>query len=324
MSREKIISIVGPTAIGKTALAIQKAQDLVREGKGRAGVEIISADSRQVYRQFEILSGADLGELRVAGLEWKRQPEKKGFSYQYLADAGEKIRFHGAAILDFPAEWSVALFVDFARQIIEQAIADRRQVIIVGGTGLYHDKLFEKNESLEVPPNQEIRDQAEQMSLKELQVWLEQIAPTTFRNLNDSDQKNPRRLIRKIEIALHQIEREEETLPAERFSWEGLDQQLIFPPYDQTTLKDKISRRVKFRFKNGAINEVQKVLTKFPHLAALALDAPLPPGLPLGFLEITAHLRRELDENECLNLWTLHEWQYAKRQITWWKNRKLP
>ncbi len=203
--KQKIISIVGPTATGKTKLALTMAKEM-QDSHGYTGVDIISADSRQVYHGFEILSGADLGDFRMMGFGWQKKAQ---FTYPYLTkdkDLAEKIRLHGAAIIDLTEDWSLGQFHQLATEVIESAREDRRLVIVVGGTMLYHDHLLTKNDQITVPPNPELRAKADQMTVAELQTQLQKLDPTRFDQLNESDLMNSRRLVRHLEIALAQME----------------------------------------------------------------------------------------------------------------------
>lgn len=321
-----ILSIVGPTASGKTALALQTARTLLTQNPQEVkGVDLISADSRQIYRQFEILSGADLGEFRSQGFNWQKRPDI--YDYPFLAPDDNSIRFHGATILDFPTPWSLALFHDFATRIIKHAHENERRVILVGGTMLYHDRLFANNDTISVPPNSEVREKAVNMTVTELQNWLRQLDQNRLTALNNSDLHNPRRLLRQIEISLHNSQTHDpqsslptsdsthSTLPLNSQTFKNQHEYLM-PKYDLEKLKAKIAGRVRIRFQTGAVREVERILQKYgndlPHV-----------GLPLGFQEIKAYLAGEVDQNETLNLWALHEWQYAKRQLTWWRSKNL-
>jgi tRNA dimethylallyltransferase len=177
----------------------------------------------------------------------------------------------------------------------------------------YHQRLLGDNDRINIPPNPELRAQLEQLSLSQLQDKLSQLDSPKLASLNDSDRKNPRRLLRAIEVALY---KKDHALPASpaAHDWSSLHQYLL-PEFDSAALKEKITQRVLARFAAGAVDEVQAALT-FPHLDSLT-------NLPLGFHEIASFLRGELDETAALDLWALHDWQYAKRQLTWLKSMDL-
>ena len=307
-----LISIVGPTATGKTKMALALAQGILERGEA-SGVDLISADSRQVYRGFEILSGADLGDFIEMNFVWEKGPK-----YPYLTQVDRSLTLHGAAIIDLKSEWSLAHFYDLAGEIINQALENNRQVIVVGGTMLYHDKLLEHNHQINIPPDTEFRAIAEKWDLEKLQTELQKISPETWHKMNHSDQNNPRRLIRRLEIAQYQQSwpkknsGQNNQSPAQKIA-----HQYFMPEFDLDNLKEKISQRVSLRFRGGAVHEVADALKIIGDSDRSYL------ALPIGFNEIEAYLSGKYDAQECINLWTLHEWQYAKRQMTWWKKMGL-
>lgn len=352
----KIISIVGPTATGKTALALQKAQEWLELGQVK-GVNLISADSRQVFRGLEVVTGADI----PAGFEVVSETKLKtkgmaGLSYRPIyKDSSRQIFLHGVKMIDVGSDWSLAHFVRFAREIAYWSIKNNYAVIMVGGTGLYHQHLWRhlnlaghsklpQKTAIFVGPNLEVRKQAETMALSGLQSWLKQIDEKRFLQMNQSDRQNPRRLVRAIEIALttpvtselvdkSQPGRTEVDQPPVtnrkpvRVGQEKPDKlHLIEPigtgdidfevikllPASLDDLKPKITARVKARLQAGAVNEVKALLEQ-------KLDPKSQVMTTLGVPEISQFLAGVISEEELIHLWTLHELQYAKRQITWFK-----
>lgn len=166
MSKPKIIAIVGPTASGKTALSIFLA-------KAHDG-EVISADSRQVYR------GLDLGTGKVTA------EEMNGIPHHLLDVADPKERF------------SVSDFQKLGRAAIEDILSRGKLPIICGGTGLYVDTLLNNTALPEVPPNEELRKELEQLPTEKLFTRLEGLDPE---RAADIDRHNPVRLVRAIEVA---------------------------------------------------------------------------------------------------------------------------
>lgn len=306
-----LISIVGPTATGKTRMALSLAKSILDRGEA-TGVDLISADSRQVYRGFEILSGADLGDFIEMGFVWEKGPK-----YPYLTQIDRSLTLHGAAIIDLKSEWSLAHFYSLAEEIITQALEMKRQVIVVGGTMLYHDKLLDHNDQINVPPDNEFRAEAETWDLEKLQSELKKIAPQTWQKMNHSDQNNPRRLIRRLEVANYQQSWPKKAVDCQSLQSIKIEHQYFMPEFDLNNLKDKINQRVSLRFRGGAVDEVAAALKIIGSEDRAYLS------LPLGFDEIEAYLAGKYDAQECVNLWTLHEWQYAKRQMTWWQKAGL-
>src|SRR5258708_7607692 len=143
----QLISIVGSTAKGKTDFAFQVAQNLTEKF---SSVEIISADSRQVYKGMEIGTGVDLPATLPSG-----------------------VHFFGTSLIKPNEEWSVAHFRNYAQQILELSWKKNARPILVGGTGLYHRQVLSHDSQLMVKPNEHVRKEAEQKNVTELQSWLQ-------------------------------------------------------------------------------------------------------------------------------------------------------
>lgn len=296
----KIFSIIGPTAVGKTSFTLELTEEILKN-KDYSGIDLISADSRQVYQGLEIISGADIPP------RFKKNKEMV-FSHSFFTK--NKVSLHGVAIISPEKEWSVAHFQDLAWEVIELARQENHLVIVIGGTGLYHDQLLNRDVALRVKPNDKVRKKAEQLELKDLQSWAQEINPARFLQMNNSDVNNPRRLIRMIEIglAVAQQKKNDSDLGVEQI-YIGLNQ-------DLANIEQKIKQRVLKRFSGEAITEVKKLQQKYDDWSLPALSA-------LGVSEISQYLNNFFSREECLSQWTLHELQYARRQLTWWKNRDV-
>jgi tRNA dimethylallyltransferase len=303
---ESLLLILGPTAVGKTSFALKLADQALE--LGFTGVDLISADSRQVYRGLEVLSGADVPE---------------GFVSIENQDFFEKntTHLHGVSILDLTEEWSVAHFKNFAIKIIKSSFANNRLPIIVGGTNLYIKHLFNTDENLYVQPIDEVREKAKNMPVKELQDWLETINPKKLSEMNNSDINNPRRLVRAIEISLGKPEvgkvlnlpKEIKTIKIGLSADSDKDVNL-------KKILQRIEKRVSKRFENGAILEVEKLHEICSDGGqSLSTDQDLTVCSTLGANDISSYLRKEIDQKKCLENWSLHEFQYAKRQLVWLK-----
>ncbi|MCL2110163.1 hypothetical protein FWH30_01080 [Microgenomates group bacterium] len=304
-----LISVIGPTATGKSALALSLAQQLIFADKC-AGVEIISADSRQVYHDFPILSGADLDDFTSLGFQ---RHSKADYPYHFFSSPDKTINLHGIGIIDFTGHWSLGLFFKLATPIISRALEENKVVIIVGGTLLYHQRLLGQNSLTSAPPNPALRTKLETCNITELQQLLFAKHPLLFSALNNSDKHNPRRLIRHLEVLHWQKTNPQPPTPPPN-NWASLHQYLM-PDFDLASLRPKIKSRVEKRFALGAIDEVASAL-------AIIKDKKLNQNklaLPLGFAEIASFLHQELNEQEALDLWELREWQYVRRQLTFLK-----
>ena len=256
----KILIICGPTATGKTKLAVKLAQKF-------NGV-LISADSRQVFRGMDIVTGKD---------------KPKG------------VTIYGYDLIKPDEDFSVAHFVKYARALINQISSSAGGFpIIVGGTGLYLNSLVSPPQTLTVPPNWPLRKNLANFSARKLLKLLKQLNPGRLAQMNHSDQQNPRRLIRAIEVNLQGQSLQVLNLQAEfDVLWIGLTA-------DKTTLAEKIEARVKQRVKAGAVKEWQQLKKKY--------RANLPSMSALGY--------RQLPD---VAKWIKAEQQYSRRQLTWFK-----
>lgn len=284
----KLISIVGPTASGKTQTAWQLAKHLIEQKKFQR-VDLISADSRQVYQGMEILTGSDLPA------DYRPGP----------------IYFHGISLIRPDQEWSLAHFQNYAWPIMINSWQNQGLVILVGGTGLYHDHLLSTDQQIGQSPNLAVRQKASELSLAELQNWLREVDQVYFDQLNHSDQYNPRRLIRALEIKLA-----DRKLTATLPFWANWVDQIVHRYVglmitDLADLKSKIEKRVIARLDSGVLAEVEKLLADYP--------PNLPAFSATGMKEINSFLASQIDRNQLIELWTRREFQYAKRQLTWWK-----
>lgn len=256
---KKILIICGPTATGKTKLAAKLAK--------KFHAEIISADSRQVYIGMDIVTGKD---------------KPKG------------VKIYGLDLVKPDEEFSVTHFVKYTCALINQISFP----IIVGGTGLYLDALINPPETLTIPPDWELRKILEKLSIKELQHQLKKLDLPRWQSMNHSDQLNPRRLIRAIEVNLQgtSLKVSSRMFLNGDFLWIGLTA-------DKNILDQRIAKRVKERVKAGAIKEWQQLRQQYP--------ADLPSMSSIGY--------RQLPD---VAAWITAEQQYSRRQLTWFKKNK--
>ncbi len=305
-------AVVGPTAVGKSDFALELAEGMLADGK--AGVDIISVDSKQVYRGLEILSGADIPR------GWqRREPTLVPVSARnaVFANPAQTIYLHGVSILTPDQEWSVAHFQQFAREIIDSATKSGRAVLFVGGTGLYYSHLFSADPLLHVGPDLDLRRRAEQLGLADLQAEVQQTAPKRWQEMNHSDQQNPRRLIRVLEKELAKVGSNGPAIDDQTIG-EQQNQQLMYLGLtaDLAVLEARITARVHKRFEGGAVEEVERLLRLSPPATDQAKAT-------LGVADIQKFLAGESSAVDCQKNWALHEFQYAKRQLTWWKKQAV-
>lgn len=306
------ISIVGPTASGKTELAIELSKQLVKT-KIAETVAVISADSKQVYQGLEILTGADIPANFI-----KSSPPADSSSdfsfYSYKADnkIDKKITLHAISIIKIANQWSLAHFRQLVDMVIKNNTVKNKLIILVGGTGLYHTHAFSTDREIDIPPHPGIRNEASKMSLSELQSWVEKVNKNAFAQLNQSDRNNPRRLIRLIEKSLTKLNLSPEKTPDIPHLYFGLKVQ-------KDELFEKIIKRVETRLAGGAIAEVGSTIDTL-----IESGDPASISKVIGFQEIQAYLNGDISRKECVEHWAKRELSYSKRQMTWFKkNREI-
>lgn len=276
-----IIVIVGQTATGKSALAVR----LARLFNG----EIISADSRQVYR------GLDIGTGKIT------KKEMRGV-WHYLLDVASPRQ-----------QYSAARFAKDASRVVFQIARRGKLPIVCGGTGFYIDALLGRVAFSDVPPNLKLRKRLENKTAPELLAILKKYNPLRAEAI---DPHNPRRLIRAIEVASCAHTREfkktrilaDETLPQYRTVWIGLT-------LPREELAKKIAIRLFSRMSRGMITEVKK-------LHAEGLSWKRMEELGLEYRYASRHLRGRMSKKEMADKLKTEICRYAKRQTTWFKRNK--
>ena len=274
--KPKLIIIGGPTAIGKTRAAIQLAQ--------RLGTEIISADSRQIYRQLAIGVGRPTEEeLKTA-------------------------KHHLIGKIDIHQHYHAADFEKDALTLLENIYTQHPYAIVCGGTGLYIQTLCDGiDEMPEV--NTAIREQLNarftQEGISFLQNYIYQHDPQLVASI---DMHNHKRLIRAVEI-MEQTQRPYSTF-RKSIKKERFFEPIFFCLYDEREqIKKNITSRIELMLTQGWIEECQKLLP-FKHLKALQT---------VGYKDIFEYLEGKITYPEMKQLILTHTNQYAKRQLTWFK-----
>ena len=275
--KQTSLCICGPTASGKTSLALSVASLLPK-------CAIISADSRQSYKDLSILTGKDI-------------PEK----------LSKNIRIYGVDLLNASESFNLALFVDKITPIIEKNLVQKTPVILVGGSGLYLKALTSKLSDIHIPPNPVLREKLNKMSLDELKNELIRINKSQFDKLNNSDVNNPRRLIRHIEKSLdpHQPRCTKEI--DAHYLWVGLS-------LSKETQTRQIHKRILNRIDQGVIDEVINLYKKYP-------QNNFPIFSSLGVKEIISFYNKEITRDRMITSWTNSEVDYARRQMVRFKKQ---
>lgn len=283
---KKVIVIVGQTATGKSYLAVRIAKKLSAKGGPASswnGAEIISADSRQVYK------GLDLGTGKIT------KKEMQGVPHHLLDVTNPKTRF------------TVARYKKLADRKIKEIIARGKVPIICGGTGFYIDAITKGIILPKVPPNIKLRAKYTQKSAMALFKVLKKLDEDRAKNI---DPHNKVRLIRAIEIAktLGKVPPIIQTIPVYKFIKIGLK-----VPEEQ--LKRKIQKRLLTRIKMGMLSEARKLRKR-----GLSWRRMRELGLEYGFIAI--YLQNKIDKVEMLKKLNTEIYKYAKRQMTWFKRDK--
>jgi tRNA dimethylallyltransferase len=272
MNKPKVIAIVGPTASGKTALAVQLAKHI--------NGEVISADSRQVYR------GLDIGSGKVTTEEM------------------ENIPHHLLDVVDPKDTYTAADFVRDAKAAIADITSRGKVPIIAGGTFFYLDLLKGKMQVAEVEPNPDLQAELEKLSTEELVSKLKIADPS---RASEIDTSNRRRLIRALEIveSLGQVPKVKET--ASDYDWLtiGID-------IEKEILNERIEKRIQDRLKGGMIEEVVELLEQ--GVTVERLD-----DFGLEYRYLTKYILKEISHEKMVEEIFAKSRQFAKRQRTWLK-----
>ena len=278
---KNIICIAGPTASGKTALAVE----LAKEFNG----EVVSCDSMQVYKRM------DIGTAKPTAQEMQGIPH-------HMLDVAEP-----------DEDFSVSRYCQMASPIVDDIVARGKTAIIAGGTGLYMDSLIRGNEFAPYPATgrrEELEARADREGIEVLMNWLRQIDPDTAARLHLSDRK---RIIRALEIYLETGETmtahnlKTQTIPP-KYSplWLGLD----FA--ERSELYRRIDLRVEIMLQMGLIDEIKALLASGIPAKCTAMQA-------IGYKEFVAALEGQCTVEEAAALVQQSSRRYAKRQLTWFR-----
>ncbi len=278
--KPKIIAIVGPTASGKTTLSIS----LAKKYHG----EIVSADSRQIYR------GMDIGTAKSPIAE------------------RENIPHHLLDIKDPNDEYTAADYKHDAIAAIEDVLKNKRLPVLVGGTGLYIDAVLDNLEIPKIKADPELRATIE----KDI---AENGLVAVFKKLVDLDPdaayvvdpKNPRRIVRALEVAI---------LTGEPFTAQRKKNEPLFSALKigidlpSEILHERIDRRIDLMLQDGIVTEVENLIKRYGKTCA-AFDA-------IGYREIVDYLDGKISLEQATDIIKHNTWHYAKRQMTWFRKDK--
>ncbi len=274
-SKYNLITVLGPTAGGKTGVAARLAH--------RIDGEIISADSRQVYRGMDLGTGKDYAD--------------------YMID-GNQIPFHLIDIVDAGYEYNV---FEYQRDFL-QAFDDIQQrgkfPVLCGGSGLYLEAVLNNYRLIQVPHNEELRLQLENKSLEELTEILKKYKSQLH---NQTDIENTKRAIRAIEIEEHCLLHPETDLKMPE-----LNSLVVGVKFDRLSRRKRITERLKQRLNEGMIDEARRLLDQ-----GLTPEQLTYYGLEYKYL--TWHLTGQISYQEMFDQLNTAIHQFAKRQMTWFR-----
>lgn len=275
----RLLTILGPTASGKTSLATEVA--------ARLDGEIISADSRQVYRRMDIGTGKDLDDYVVNGkpvpyhLIDIREPGTKYNLFEYQQD-----------------------FLDAYRDITSRGV----QPILCGGTGLYIESVLGGYHLSPVPQNPELRELLADKSLDELTRLLEDLKARNHSNMhNTTDVDTAQRAIRAIEIETYNLEH-----PTGNRAFPKINSVIVGVDIDRANRREKITARLRQRLAHGMIDEIQALLD-----SGIPAENLIYYGLEYKF--VTEYLTGKTTYDEMFNRLEIAIHQFAKRQMTWFR-----
>jgi len=298
--RRKVITVIGPTASGKTSLAIELAK--------KFNGELINTDSRQIYKYMDIgtakgnIEKYDKLKIKIPKKYQLRKPIIKELNVYKLEGA----IIHLINILTPDQILTLAQYQKLANAVIENIIERSKTPILVGGTGLYIDAITKGYRIPRVRPDRKLREKLEKMNIKKLAKILKKSNSNVYKRLNRSDKLNKRRLIRLIEVAkagkkiLKSKERPD------------LNVLYLTPKRSRDELYKRIDKRAKVIVDLGLINEVKKLINKGYNFTMPAMSA-------ISYPIVKRYLKGEITKDELIEKFAQGDKNYARRQITWFK-----
>ena len=279
MQNKRMITILGPTASGKTAVAAALAL--------RTGGEIISADSRQVYRRMDIGTGKDLAD--------------------YVVD-GQPIPYHLIDIAEPGTKYNLFQYQQDFHVAYDDIRSRGKLPILCGGTGLYIEAVLGGYQLSPVPQNQPLRDALAGKSLAELTEMLVELKRRNGSNMhNQTDVDTAQRAIRAIEIETYNLEN-----PTPERQLPPVDSLIVGINIDRDLRREKITRRLKARLDEGMADEIRALIDE-----GIAPEDLIYYGLEYKF--ITEYVVGRLSFDEMFRQLEIAIHQFAKRQMTWFR-----
>lgn len=274
-SKPKVIAVVGPTASGKTSYAVSLAH--------KVNGEVVSADSRLVYKGF------DIGTAKPSLEECEGVPH------------------HMIDIVEPEIDYSAGLYSQDAKKAVMDILSRGKTPIVAGGTGLYFRLLLENYDVPEVPPDYELRENLSAYTYEELRRMLEKLDPRRASEIEINDKK---KIIRALEMAEHLEKPLSEYKKELEFEveWIGLN----FP---REELYERINVRVEMMVKAGLVEETENLLKQYGRIKNLTCT--------IGYQEMIAYLDNQMTLDEAKDKLKQNSRNYAKRQLTWFRKNPL-
>ena len=307
--RPKIVAVVGPTASGKSDMGIFLAKKISTRGglsSGWQGAEIISADSRQVYRRLDIGTGKvprdGNSKLKILN---SKQAQNSKFKIQNNTYFSSGIRHHLIDVVSPKKQFTADNFKKLGEKALKEILAKNKVPIIVGGTGFYIDVLLGRMSVAEVPPNKKLRARFDKLTVEHLFKMLKKLDPRRAKTI---DPKNKRRLIRALEIVLTTGKPVPGPAVSNKYQvlWIGLKPK---------NLETRIKKRLDARLEQGMVKEVKTLLKSGVSKRRLY-------NFGLEYRWLTRYLNKEVGYKEMKEGLLRDIIKYSKRQMTWFKRNK--
>ncbi len=300
--KKKLIVVLGPTATGKTKLAVALAR--------RFNGEIISADSRQVFRGMDIGTGKDLADYYFDASQGQKTA-KEGHSGRAVRGSkrSSKVPYHLIDIISPKTAFNVGKYQKLAYKAVEKAGSAGHLPILAGGTGLYIDAVAKgydfSGEEISAKRSAEVRKKLDKLSLPQLLARLKRVDPKTYQKI---DRVNRRRVQRALEIYyVSGKKKSDESVSGSRY-----DVLLLGITFPLPELYRRIDARLDSRLKEGMVREIKKLRRQ--GVSWKRLDE-----FGLEYRYISRYLRGELSYEEATEKLKQEIHHFAKRQMTWFK-----
>lgn len=297
--KSKLLVVCGPTATGKTNLALHLAKVF--------GGELISADSRQVYKKLDIGTGKDVPENVKCQTSNVKYLDQKICFYEV-----EGTKIWGYDLIEPTKEFSVGQYLKIATQIIKNIRSRNKLPILVGGTGLYIKGVVDTIPTASIPQNKSLRKSLESKKANELFEILTRLNPIKAASMNISDKKNSRRLVRAIEVTENvKIRGKKEK------NRKSTEKDVLFVGLRTSIkkLRERVEMRVQKRIGQGLEKEIEDLLSFGIDWNHQAMNS-------LGYKQWKGYFERTKTKENVVEDWIQDERNYVKRQLTWFKREK--